>query len=227
MITPLIQTISCPRARGAAAGGAQARPVEGGAIEEADLIGKLNMDDRVIDHLPWFQMSDPYVTREMRIRDLLAHRGGLTYGFINSGPVGNAYRAEGVTDGLTQTDLTLQQNIDRLGAQPLLVQPGTAWNYSLSTDTLGRVVEVVSGTPFDAFLRDRIFKPLGMSETSFDVPDSRWSRFSTVYSPDGSGGIRPMKDPETFGNTRMYVLVYRANNMFRNITVGYLSALSF
>jgi CubicO group peptidase (beta-lactamase class C family) len=64
-------------------------------------------------------------------------------------------------------------------------------------------VEVASGTTFDVFLRDRIFTPLKMTTTSFEVPDARWTRLATVYSPDGQGGIRPMKDPESFGNARM------------------------
>ena len=138
-----------------------------------------------------------------QIRDLLSHRSGLSYGFLNGGPVGEAYRKEGVTDGLTTTPMTLAEGIDKLAAQPLMVQPGSAWNYSLSFDVLGRVVEVVSGTPFDVFLRDRIFKPLDMIDTSFVVPESKWPRLATVYSPVPGGGIRPMQDPEAFGNTRM------------------------
>ena len=77
------------------------------------------------------------------------------------------------------------------------------FNYSLSTDVLARVVEVVSGQPFNVFVRERILKPLKMIDTDFIVPDAKWSRFVTVYSPDGKGGIRPMNDPETFGNTHM------------------------
>jgi CubicO group peptidase (beta-lactamase class C family) len=82
-------------------------------------------------------------------------------------------------------------------------QPGAAWNYSLGVDVLGRVVEVVSGMPFDVFLRDRIFKPLDMIDTSFEIPDAKWPRVATVYSPKQGGGIRPMTDPEAFGNTQM------------------------
>jgi CubicO group peptidase (beta-lactamase class C family) len=142
--------------------------------------------------------------REITIRDLLSHRSGLSYGFLNGGPVGDAYRQEGVTDGLTTTPMSLQEGIDKLAAQPLMAQPGTAWNYSLSTDVLGRVVEVVSGMSLDAFLRDRIINPLAMTDTSFVVADAKWSRFATVYSPDGAGGIRPMKDPEeAFGNAHL------------------------
>jgi CubicO group peptidase (beta-lactamase class C family) len=145
--------------------------------------------------------------RGITIRDLLTHRSGLTYGFLNNGPGGEAYRKNGVVDGLTVTPDTLEQAIDKLAAQPLISQPGTAWNYSLSTDVLGRVVEVASGQPFDVFLRERIFRPLLMVDTSFDVPDSKWSRLATVYSPE-AGGIRPMKDPETFGNTVMSPIAY-------------------
>lgn len=141
--------------------------------------------------------------RDATIRDLLSHRSGLTYGFLNGGAVGNAYRKSNVPDGLAQTSLTLAQAMDALAAQPLVSQPGAAFNYSLSTDVLGRVVEVVSGQTLDAFFRERIFTPLGMNDTGFEVPAAKWSRLATVYSPDGAGGIRPMKDPETFGNTVM------------------------
>jgi CubicO group peptidase (beta-lactamase class C family) len=173
--------------------------------------GKLLITDPVSRFIPAFKGqrvtaeggSTVPARRDITIRDLLTHRSGLSYGFLDGGPVGNAYRKEGVTDGLTLTSLTLEQGIDKLAAQPLLAQPGAAWNYSLSVDVLGRVVEVASGTSFDVFLRDRIFKPLGMTDTSFEVPDAKWARTATVYSPDGAGGIRPMKDPESFGNTQM------------------------
>ena len=99
--------------------------------------------------------------------------------------------------------MTLEEGINKLAAEPLVAQPGAAFNYSLSTDVLGRVVEVASGQPFNVFLRERIFKPLKMNDTDFIVPEAKWSRFVTVYSPDGKGGIRPMTDPEAFGNTHM------------------------
>jgi CubicO group peptidase (beta-lactamase class C family) len=141
--------------------------------------------------------------RAITIRDLLSHRSGITYGFLNGAAVGNGYRKNGVTDGLTSTTMTLEEGINKLAAEPLVSQPGDRFNYSLSTDVLGRVVEVVSGQPFNVVLRERIFKPLKMVDTDFTVPESKWSRFVTVYSPDGKGGIRPMTDPETFGNTNM------------------------
>ena len=138
-------------------------------------------------------------TRQITIRDLLSHRSGLSYGFLNGGPVGEAYRKEGVTDGLTTTPMTLAEGIDKLAAQPLMVQPGSAWNYSLSFDVLGRVVEVVSGTPFDVFLRDRIFKPLDMIDTSFVVPESKWPRLATVYRPFPAAASGPCRIPRRSG----------------------------
>jgi CubicO group peptidase (beta-lactamase class C family) len=181
--------------------------------------GKLLLTDPVSKYIPSFKnqrvisngeggAAPVAARREMTIRDLLTHRSGLTYSFLNGGTVGNAYRQAGISDGLTVTPGTIGDNVDKLAAAPLVSHPGTAWNYGLSTDVLGRLVEVVSGTTFDVFLRDRIFKPLGMNDTSFDVPDQKWARLATVYSPDGSGGIRPMKDPETFGNTVMSPIAY-------------------
>jgi CubicO group peptidase (beta-lactamase class C family) len=138
--------------------------------------------------------------REITIRDLLSHRSGLTYGFLDAAAVGDGYRKNGVSDGLMVTPGTIGENIDRLAKEPLVSQPGAEWHYSLSTDVLGRLVEVVSGQPFDVFLRERIFKPLQMVDTSFEVPDAKRERFAAAYTPD-AGGVRPMKDPEAFGNT--------------------------
>lgn len=174
--------------------------------------GKLQLSDPVSRFIPAFKSSrvmegaapEPVAARRgITIRDLLTHRSGLTYGFLNGGPVGGSYRKNGISDGLAPTTLTLAEAIDKLAAEPLVAQPGAVWNYSLSTDVLGRVVEVVSGQPFQVFVRDRILKPLRMADTDFTVPEAKWSRMATMYSPDGSGGLRPMKDPESFGNALM------------------------
>ena len=182
--------------------------------------GKLQLTDPVSKYIPAFKnqrvvstaesgtVTFVPVRRDITIRDLLTHRSGLSYGFLDSGPVGAAYRASGVSDGLTATPGSIADNIDRLAAAPLVSQPGAEWHYSLSTDVLGRLVEVVGGMPFDVFLRERIFKPLGMTDTSFDVPEAKWPRVATVYTADGAGGIRAMNDPETFGNTVMSPLAY-------------------
>jgi CubicO group peptidase (beta-lactamase class C family) len=178
--------------------------------------GKLALTDPVSRYIPAFrdmkvltrgaQGTEPTLVparRPITIRDLLTHRSGLTYGFLDGAQVGGAYRDGGVNDGLTVVEVPLAENIDRLARAPLVSQPGAEWHYSLSTDVLGRVVEVASGMPFDRFLRERIFSPLNMTDTSFDVSDVKWSRFVTVYTSDGNGGVRAMKDPESFGNTHM------------------------
>jgi CubicO group peptidase (beta-lactamase class C family) len=193
------------------------KPITSVAIMMLYEEGKLLLTDPVSKFIPAFKSTQVLeqgaekpaaARRQISIRDLLTHRSGLTYGFLNGGPVGSGYRKSGVTDGLTTTTMTTAEAIDKLAAEPLVAQPGSAYNYSLSTDVLGRVVEVASGMPFEAFLRERIFKPLKMTDTDFSVPESKWSRAATVYSPDGSGGIRPMRDPETFGNTVMSPIAY-------------------
>jgi CubicO group peptidase (beta-lactamase class C family) len=193
------------------------KPITSVAIMMLYEEGKLLLTDPVSKFIPAFKSMQvleqgaekPVAARRaISIRDLLTHRSGITYGFINGGAVGNGYRKNGVIDGLSSTTLTTAEAIDKLAAEPLIAQPGSAYNYSLSTDVLGRVVEVASGQPFEAFLRERIFKPLKMNDTDFAVPDAKWSRLATVYSPDGSGGIRPMRDPETFGNTVMSPIAY-------------------
>ena len=197
--------------------------------------GKLLLTDPVSKFIPAFKSSRVLdgadaaaapvpARRSINLRDLLSHRSGLTYGFLNGGAVGSGYRKNGVIDGLTTTTMTLAEAIDKLAAEPLISQPGAAWNYSLSTDVLSRVVEVASGQPFQEFLRERIFKPLKMADTDFVVPEAKWSRMTTVYSPDGAGGIRPMKDPESFGNTHMSpVASYQAPKTYYSGGAGLVS----
>ncbi len=191
------------------------KPVTSVAIMMLVEEGKIALTDPVSRFIPAFRdvrvgvrgegatLTYEAIKRQMSVRDLLTHRSGLSYGFIEGGAVGEAYRGGNVSDGLTVTDGTLAENMERLAKAPLVSQPGAEWHYSIGIDVLGRIVEVASGLPFDVFLRDRIFTPLKMVDTAFDVPDAKWARLATVYSPDGNGGIRPMKDPERFGNTFM------------------------
>lgn len=184
------------------------KPITSVAVMMLHEEGRFQLTDPIANFIPAFkdtQVASGATTvrleRPITIRDLLSHRSGITYGFLEGGPVGETYRKTGVSDGLTTTQGTIGENIDRLARAPLVSQPGSEWHYSLSVDVLGRLVEVASGMTFDAFLRERIFRPLKMEDTRFDVPDDKWDRAATVYSPDGKGGIRPMKDPEAFGNT--------------------------
>jgi CubicO group peptidase (beta-lactamase class C family) len=212
------------------------KPVTSVAVMMLYEEGKLQLSDQVSRYIPSFKSSrvlegaatEPVAARRgITLRDLLSHRSGLTYGFLNGGAVGGSYRKNGVTDGLAPTTLTLAEAIDKLAAEPLVAQPGAAWNYGLSTDVLGRVVEVVSGQPFQVFVRDRILKPLKMVDTDFTVPEAKWSRMATMYSPDGSGGLRPMKDPETFGGAVMSpIATYKEPKTYYSGGAGLVSTAS-
>jgi CubicO group peptidase (beta-lactamase class C family) len=120
--------------------------------------------------------------REVTIRDLLRHTSGLTYGFWGTSLVDKMYLDKKV---LTE-DATIQDTVAKLGTIPLKHQPGTVWEYGLSTDVLGRLVEVVSGKNFDEFLQERVFEPLRMTDTGFSVPPEDVRRLATVYEPNES-----------------------------------------
>ena len=121
--------------------------------------------------------------RQMTIRDLLRHTSGLTYGSFSNTAVDQAYRQAGVG-----SEATLAELVTDLGKMPLMYQPGTTWNYSLSVDVLGRLVEVLSGQTFDVFLRERIFEPLDMKDTGFYVRPSDRGRFAQMYGHRGGRG---------------------------------------
>ncbi len=130
--------------------------------------------------------------REMTIRDLLTHTAGLTYGFMNIHPVDAMYRARGVEGSRSKG--TLKGMVEKLGELPLLFSPGTRWSYSVATDVLGYLVEVLSGMTLDAYLAEHIFAPLGMTDTSFFVPPDKVPRFSANYDYH-AGGIRLADSP--------------------------------
>jgi len=109
--------------------------------------------------------------RPMTIRDLLTHTSGLTYGSIEGTNVDAAYRAVGVWD-MNKPGYTLQNMVDRLAELPLEFSPGKRWNYSVSTDVLGYLIEVISGQRFDVYLREHVFEPLGMRDTSFTIAEA-------------------------------------------------------
>ena len=116
----------------------------------------------------------------MTIRDLMRHTSGLTYGLFSNTAVDQLYRERDITGRAT-----LAEMVTELSRIPLASQPGTTWNYSVSTDVLGRLVEVISGQPLDVYLRERIFEPLGMVDTGFYVPTSEQSRLAQIYGHTG------------------------------------------
>ncbi|CAN5383082.1 serine hydrolase domain-containing protein [soil metagenome] len=131
----------------------------------------------------------------MRIIDLLRHTAGLTYGFQQRSNVDAAYRKLKL-DGV-DSEGGLADFIARLGTLPLEFSPGEAWNYSVATDVLGYLVEVISGQPFETFLKERIFDPLKMGDTGFFVPESQRARFPACYALDAKGKVVLQDDPET------------------------------
>jgi Beta-lactamase class C and other penicillin binding proteins len=162
--------------------------------------GALTLTDPVADYIPSFAGVRVYergpasapVTRPprepVRIWHLLTHTAGLTYPFLESGVVGELYREA----GLARFELPgpdLAAFADRVAGLPLLFDPGTAWNYSFAVDVLGRVIEVVSGMPFERFLAERVFGPLGMTDTGFWVPEDDRDRVAALYAAGPAGGL--------------------------------------
>lgn len=155
--------------------------------------GELLLEDPVERYLPEF--ADPQVmvggsdlapvtrpaARSITIRDILTHCSGLTYGFLRQGPLDARYRDEGLGD-FTVPDYSLSEGMRKLAAQPLLFEPGTSWNYSMSTDVCGAVVEAITGMTLAQAFAERVFEPLSMLDTGFSVPDSAAERFTSLYA---------------------------------------------
>jgi CubicO group peptidase (beta-lactamase class C family) len=120
-------------------------------------------------------------TRQPTIQDLMRHTSGLTYGGRGTTAVHRLWPASSSDASVTYTDTEF---IDVLSKTPLLYQPGTVWDYSLSTDVLGLVVEAISGKSLSAFLDERIWKPLGMVDTGFSVPDTKRARYALAFPND-------------------------------------------
>ncbi len=155
--------------------------------------GKLQLTDPVSKHLPQLARREVGIERvpaerEMTIQDLLRHTSGLTYGVFGKSAVKDLYTKSG-TDA---TDHTNAELIDKLARLPLHYQPGTTWEYSRSTDVLGRVVEVVSGRTLAEFFAERIFRPLKMTDSGFWVPGDRHARLAQPLANDPDTG-RPVK----------------------------------
>ncbi len=172
------------------------KPVTAAAILIAMEEGRLHLTDPVSKYIPEFKGSRVVgegadaatvaAAREIAILDLLTHTSGLASG----GPTAPAYAA--LVKERKPAD-TLADFIPRLGALPLDFQPGTRWRYSAGAgfDTLGRIVEIASGMTFDQFLRVKLFEPLGMNDTYFNVPEKEQGRLATVYRRSEKGLATP------------------------------------
>jgi len=128
-----------------------------------------------------FELTE--LEREITIWHLLTHTAGLTYDFFEDSPVDAMYREAEIFSPLGVLQVPLQEMIQRLVKLPLTHQPGTAWHYSMATEVLGYLIEVISGMSLDVFFEDKILKPLGMEDTGFYVPEAELNRFAAMYGP--------------------------------------------
>lgn len=173
--------------------------------------GKFLLTDAVADHLPELAEMRVYVdgdsprtesARPITVLHLLTHTSGFIYGGRDA--LGELYRQAGISGTPSRqvsAPATLEDFIQRLATLPLAAQPGTAFQYGVSNDVLGRLVEVVSGRPYDEFLSERIFAPLGMVDTGFHVPDSKIGRFAANYVPAGGDLPDALRDNDSSGST--------------------------
>jgi CubicO group peptidase (beta-lactamase class C family) len=191
------------------------KPVTVAAVMMLFEAGHFLLDDPVADFLPEFAQTKVFaggtgdggagggdegpgggpelaeLERPITIRHLLMHTAGLTYG----DPKGHAVARRYAAMRIERWDEPLEEKVPRLARQPLVHQPGSAWTYGLSHDVLGRLVEVVAGQPFDVFLREQLFAPLGMADTGFHVPPHDVGRLAAAYTPDEQGGLRRAEGP--------------------------------
>ncbi len=194
------------------------KPITGMAAMMLIEDGKLKLDQNIADFIPGFAnpkvLIDPAKNLDSRpsrapitVRNLLTHTAGLGYAIVTKGPLLDAYLKLGLTPGAASrkplpgqpnvpTAPSLAEFADRLATLPLIADPGAKWSYSVSLDLLGRIIELASGQPFDAFLQQRILTPLDMTSTWFQVPDSEMKRLTTNYfqAPFGAFPIDPGND---------------------------------
>jgi CubicO group peptidase (beta-lactamase class C family) len=191
------------------------KPVTGMAAMMLIGEGKMKLDQPISDFLPEFKqmrvLVDPAKSldsvpakNQITVRHLLTHTAGLGYSIITKGPLLKAYLENGITPGVVSRMTLpgfepgaptpdLKTFADRVAKLPLIAEPGAKWSYSISLDLLGRVIEVATGMEFDAFLKARLFEPLKMTSSYFQVPKSEVKRFTTNYAVFG-GALIPI-DP--------------------------------
>ncbi|MDL5204831.1 serine hydrolase domain-containing protein [Streptomyces sp. ALI-76-A] len=162
--------------------------------------GLLSLDDPVERHLPAFAEPRVYVSGSgadvvtrpaagpIRVRHLMTHTAGLTFAFYHTHPVDALYRAAHL-DSSVVPGSTLAETVDVYAGLPLQFEPGTQWNYSVASNVLGRIIEVVSGQPLDTFFAERVFGPLGMTDAGFRVTDRQAGRLAELYGDADGGGI--------------------------------------
>ena len=184
------------------------KPVTSVALMQLYEHGHFQLDDPVYKSIPAWrdlrvfragsypQFATAPCERNMTIRDLLTHQSGLTYGFMQRTNVDAAYRELGIGCLDKRFDGDLDDMIARLAELPLEFSPGQAWNYSVSTDVCGHLIEHFSGERLDEYLRRHVFEPLGMEDTGFQVSDEKIERFAANYTRGPGKELILGDDPE-------------------------------
>ncbi len=172
------------------------RAVTGVAVMMMYEEGKFALDDPVSKYIPAFANTPVLKNRKgdsrdtepqaspLTIRHLLTYTSGIGYPFDYDATLDVSF------EKVFPRDQTIEQGVNYLATRPLLFQPGARWYYGFSGDVLGRLVEIWSGQPYDAFLHDRIFAPLGLSDMGFQIPDDQKHRLAKVYGPDEAGVLQ-------------------------------------
>ena len=167
--------------------------------------GKLSLNDPVSKYIPVFAHQNvldsfhaPDTTfttvpakRDITIKDLLTHTSGIDYAVIGTDKMNAIYAKNDLHSGIGAFDQNLQDAMKRLGKLPLAFQPGTQWRYGLNTDLLGDIIEIVSGMSLEGFLHKKIFEPLQMIDTYFNLPANKFDRLTSVYTEDSLHQIIP------------------------------------
>lgn len=189
--------------------------------------GKLALNDPVAKHLPEFanlrvlasidddDTSTVPAERPPTIHDFLTHRSGLTYGWAGPEKLDAIYRQQNIPDLFVPISETIRDRARRIASVPLKFQPGTAWEYSVATDVLGRVIEAVAGQTLDAYFREHFFQPLKMPDTYFALPKEKESQLAALYTVDEKKQIkRVTATPVTAGFLKFSADYCLDNNRF-------------
>lgn len=224
------------------------KPITSTAIMMLYEEGKLLLSDPVAKYIPEFRNQKvlvplpedspfPYklvpVKREVQVRDLLAHTSGLLYLFLNDvypdrgrQMIVDMYKDAGITDGFCRPDEEIGDMVKRLARLPLYKQPGELWDYSLASDVLGYLVEVVSGMKFDEFVRTRIFEPLKMKDSYFFIPQDKLGRLSAVWKSDWKGHLVRADDDKPIVSGDLWLCPGDAHMLSGKYLAGGASVLS-
>jgi CubicO group peptidase (beta-lactamase class C family) len=176
--------------------------------------GKFGLDDPISKYIPEFEnvlifeslneadssFTGRPATKPITIRQLLTHTNGIGYGMIDDDNFRKIYVKAGIREAFTTEGISIEENIKKLAKLPLHFEPGEQFRYSMGLDVLGYLIEILSGQPLDQFFKERIFDPLGMEDTYFYLPESKYERLVPVQTKRDGQWVRypttPFYDPD-------------------------------